>query len=82
MDKSSIIIGIITVIAAIGFGWLIIAPLYKWAFRIQLKNKMKSKRGYQQIIIETVNLILAKTVQISVKDLKGGMIKKRQFKEK
>lgn len=70
MDKSSIIIGIITVIAAIGLGWFIIAPLYKWAFRIRLKNKMKSKRGYQQIIIETVYLILAKTVQISVKDLK------------
>ena len=80
MDKSSITIGIITVIAAIGFGWFIIAPLYKWAFRIRLKNKMKAKRGYQQIIMETVNLILAKTVQISVKDLKGGMIKKRPLK--
>ena len=68
-------------IAAIVFGWYIIAPLYKWALRKQLKNKMKPKRGYQQIIMETVKRILAKTVQISIKDLKGGIIKKRQFKE-
>ena len=45
MDKNLILIGIITVIAAIGFGWLIIAPIYKWAFRIRLKNEMKVKQG-------------------------------------
>ena len=41
MDKSYIIIGIITMLAAIGFGWFIIAPLHKWASRTRLKNKMK-----------------------------------------
>jgi len=57
-----IITGILTMIAAIVFGWYIIAPLYKWALRTQLKNKMKPKRGYQHIIMETVKRILAKAV--------------------
>ena len=60
MDGSSIIIGIITMIVAIGYGWFIIAPLYKWALRIRLKNKMKPKRGYQQIIMETVKQYLGR----------------------
>ncbi len=55
-----IITGFLTVIAAIGFGWYIIAPLYKWGFRTKLKNKMKPKRGYDQIIMETVKLCLGK----------------------
>lgn len=60
MDISYIIIGFLTLTAAIGFGWFVIAPLNKWAFRIRLKNKMKSKRGYQQVILETVNQYLGK----------------------
>jgi len=62
MDRSYILIGFLTLVAAIGFGWYIIAPIIKWAFRTRLKNKMKSKRGYQQMILDTVNSILTKTL--------------------
>ena len=64
-----IITGFLTLIVAIGFGWYIIAPLYKWGFRKKLKNKMKPKRGYEQIIMEQLSSILAKSVKDKPKRL-------------
>ena len=32
-----------TIIAALGFGWLVVAPFYKWAIRTRFKNNMKSR---------------------------------------
>jgi hypothetical protein len=41
----TVIVGILTVSGAMGFGWFVVAPFYKWALRARLKNNMKLKSG-------------------------------------
>jgi len=44
MQEGYIIIVLVgTIIAALGFGWFVVAPFYKWAIRTRFKNKIKFK---------------------------------------
>jgi len=38
-----VIISVGTMIAALGFGWFVVAPFYKWAIRRRFKDQLREK---------------------------------------